>query len=71
MQLHSACPLVGVLLCELSFELHRAAHSSFELHTALLSCTEGGMLRIVANLDRKLCMIDIPFFLIPKIRMPG
>ena len=29
---HSACPLVGVLLCELSFELHRAAQSSFEVH---------------------------------------
>ena len=33
-QVHSACPLVGVLLCEVSFELHRAAQSSFELHRA-------------------------------------
>ena len=32
MQVHSACHLVGVLLCEVSFELHRAAQSSFELH---------------------------------------
>ena len=27
MQVHSACPLVGVLLCELSFELHRGRNA--------------------------------------------